>query len=204
MQKLQKSLVVIVVCLMLLSGVVFASSKTMSIQVAMGGIRLIYDGKEIIPQDVKGNPIEPLVYNGTTYLPVRAVANAFGKSVKWDQATQSVIFNTEYDYGRFSGTWDSAIFVGEEGSYKKLGVVIFIDGNVGFISIPVDGKNETRRLDIEYRGGIAIIHVDGDIEPMYATFWGDHLWVENYNDMFDLLFTDDIQNYVWPKNMTEY
>jgi len=42
------------------------------------------DGAEYVPTDANGNVVEPFIYNGTTYLPVRAVANAFGKDVKWD------------------------------------------------------------------------------------------------------------------------
>jgi len=33
---------------------------------------------------------EPFILNGTTYLPVRAVGEALGKTVEWDGATQSV------------------------------------------------------------------------------------------------------------------
>jgi hypothetical protein len=34
--------------------------------------------------------VEPFVSDGTTYLPVRAIADALGKNVSWDNATKSV------------------------------------------------------------------------------------------------------------------
>jgi hypothetical protein len=34
--------------------------------------------------------VAPLVRNGRTYLPARYVAEAFGRAVTWDQASQTV------------------------------------------------------------------------------------------------------------------
>lgn len=53
-------------------------------------IKLYVDGKEVVPKDAGGNVVEPFVSNGTTYLPVRAVGEAFGKEVTWDGTTNSV------------------------------------------------------------------------------------------------------------------
>lgn len=47
-------------------------------------IKLVVDGVQIEPKDANGNAVEPFIYNGTTYLPVRAVATAFKKDVSWD------------------------------------------------------------------------------------------------------------------------
>lgn len=42
------------------------------------------DGELVEPKDANGQTVEPFVYNGTTYLPVRAVSNAIGKDVSRD------------------------------------------------------------------------------------------------------------------------
>ncbi len=39
-------------------------------------------------------PAEPFIYNGTTYLPVRAVGEAVGKEVAWDNDTKTVTLTT--------------------------------------------------------------------------------------------------------------
>ena len=40
--------------------------------------------------DAKGNRVYPITYQGSTYLPVRAVAGLAGYEVNWDQATRTV------------------------------------------------------------------------------------------------------------------
>ncbi len=54
------------------------------------GIRITLNGQPVTPTDANGNPVEPFAMEGTTYLPVRAIANALGLGVEWEQATQTV------------------------------------------------------------------------------------------------------------------
>ena len=68
-----------------------ALSNFQQINVAIGGIKLFVDGQLQVPTDVKGNVVEPLIYNGTTYLPVRALTGMLtDKSVEWDAKTESI------------------------------------------------------------------------------------------------------------------
>ena len=61
-----------------------------TIQVLYSDISLVVDGVPITPRDANGVEVEPFVYNGTTYLPVRAVGEAINKQVTWDGNTQTV------------------------------------------------------------------------------------------------------------------
>ncbi|MGG4551695.1 MULTISPECIES: NPCBM/NEW2 domain-containing protein [Paenibacillus] len=54
------------------------------------GTKIYVDGRLVQSTDAKGNKIEPLVYEGTTYLPVRAVAEAFNSKVTWDAPGNSI------------------------------------------------------------------------------------------------------------------
>jgi len=54
-------------------------------------IKLYVDGVLITPKDANGNIVEPFIYNGTTYLPVRALSEALNKRVTWDGTTSSVV-----------------------------------------------------------------------------------------------------------------
>lgn len=53
-------------------------------------IKLVVDGVPVTPKDASGKKVGPFVYEGTTYLPVRAVGEALGKDVKWDGETKTV------------------------------------------------------------------------------------------------------------------
>lgn len=48
--------------------------------------------------DVNGNRVYPLNYNGTTYVPVRAVSNIFGVAVDWDDSTKTVLLGENSDW----------------------------------------------------------------------------------------------------------
>lgn len=67
------------------------SKKTIEVYT---GASIYIDGVELHPTDVNGNPVETFVYNGTTYVPLRAVSQSLGKAVSYDGATQSVYIGT--------------------------------------------------------------------------------------------------------------
>ena len=54
------------------------------------GVNIYVDDTKLNPKDANGNPVEAFIYNGTTYLPVRAVGEAVGKTVQWEGKTSSV------------------------------------------------------------------------------------------------------------------
>jgi hypothetical protein len=86
------------VCCALLTalvGTAFASTGTKSIQAAYNNIKIYVDGNLITPKDASGNAVEPFISGGTTYLPVRAIGEALGKTVDWDGATQSVYIGSK-------------------------------------------------------------------------------------------------------------
>ncbi len=57
-------------------GAALAIGSTTLYDVITDGINIVVDGKKLNPTDVNGNAVQPMIYNGTTYLPVRAVADA--------------------------------------------------------------------------------------------------------------------------------
>lgn len=68
----------------LIGGVTYAANTTTLYDVVANGVKIVVNGKKLNPTDANGKKVEPIIYNGTTYLPVRAVANALGEAVYWD------------------------------------------------------------------------------------------------------------------------
>ena len=67
----------------------FAKVADAMVPVNYNDIKVTVDGEEIKTDK------EPFIYEGTTYLPVRAVAEAVGKEVGWDSATKTVTLTSK-------------------------------------------------------------------------------------------------------------
>ena len=59
------------------------------------GVRIFVDGKELLPIDVDGNDVEAFIYEGTTYVPLRAVSEALDSYVSWNKDTKTVYINSD-------------------------------------------------------------------------------------------------------------
>lgn len=57
-------------------------------------INIYYNGEEYICSDVNGNRVFPILREGTTYLPIRSMGSLFGKSIYWDNFTQTATLTT--------------------------------------------------------------------------------------------------------------
>ena len=68
----------------------FADPVTKGITAVYNGIKIFVDGNFVKPTDADGKIVVPFAYEGTTYLPVRAVAQALNQPVSWDSSTKSV------------------------------------------------------------------------------------------------------------------
>ncbi len=89
-----------------------AANTTTWYDVLSNGIKIVIDGVTIKPKDANGNTVEPIIYNGTTYLPVRAVADALGMEVYWDGPNYTVYLgdmNGELEYASKEVTSDDNI-----------------------------------------------------------------------------------------------
>lgn len=91
MKKEVKGLIAgIVLGTMMTSGIVYAKSKTEVIEVTYDNIKVYKDNVLCELKDGNGSTIEPFIYNGTTYMPVRGTANLADMEVTWDGNTKSV------------------------------------------------------------------------------------------------------------------
>lgn len=89
-KRLQGLIAGVLIGAILTSGVTFAKNIKKTIDAVYMNVKLVIDGEEITPKDINGNVVEPFIYNGTTYLPVRAIGEAFDKEVHWEDETATV------------------------------------------------------------------------------------------------------------------
>lgn len=72
------------------AGGAIAKSSFETIQVEYDNIKVYKDNVLCELKDANGTVIEPFIYNGTTYMPVRGTANIAGMDVTWEGSTKSV------------------------------------------------------------------------------------------------------------------
>lgn len=82
---------ILIIIFVLTFATVTIAATTTSIQATLSpDITVIFGGEAQILKDVNGNEVYPILYNGTTYLPVRAVAGLVEIAVDWDDSTRTV------------------------------------------------------------------------------------------------------------------
>ena len=100
--KLRRILIGMILGALSFTATAFAISQTVPKDVTYRNIQIVVDGVKVTPADANGNYAEPFMIDGTTYLPVRAIANAFGKDVSWDDATNTVSLSNQSVVGTYT------------------------------------------------------------------------------------------------------
>ena len=118
---MKKGLVTVLLVLLIVSitTAAFASSGSKNAQLYYRDITITVDGEEIVPKDANGNIVEPFIVDGTTYLPVRAVAQALRLSVSWDDATSTVALNQQGSESTNNGATQGTTIVDSDGIIIK-------------------------------------------------------------------------------------
>lgn len=94
--KLKKVVSLCLVAVLLLSTMVsLATQGSVSKVLDYMNISIRVNGEEITPKNALGATVEPFAMEGTTYVPLRAVGEALGYDVSWDQATKTVSVNEQ-------------------------------------------------------------------------------------------------------------
>ena len=87
----KRTITVLTVAGLLTAGAAAASAVRQTITAQLRpDITVELNGSKQTLQDSQGNPIYPISYNGSTYLPIRAIGETMGLTVDWDSATQTV------------------------------------------------------------------------------------------------------------------
>ena len=70
--------------LLISSTTITALAASGAIRIEVSPISVLVDGEVFQPKDARGNDVMVFTYNGTTYAPLRALAEAYGLEVGYD------------------------------------------------------------------------------------------------------------------------
>ena len=114
----------------------------------------VVDGVTRTFADADGNQVYPLLYGGSTYLPVRAIGELMGKTVSWDGAartvslTDSLVTDADFISG---GTADSGGLISlEDAKAKALAHAGLTGDAVTFVQEKLEWDDGRQVYDIEF------------------------------------------------------
>lgn len=146
------------------------------------GINIYYNDYRFYPVDANGNAVQAFVYNGTTYLPVRAVAGLCNYNVEWDQATSSVRLTRSGSYSVPQTSYNNVVEKSqlvETYMNANTNVRVFIDGveliprDANGNLVPVINWNGTTYLPVRALAGQVGLAVNYD-SANNVVFLGQH------------------------------
>ena len=77
-----------------MGGTASATTGKVTKELEYKNISVTLDGEKLDLRDAKGSPVEPFKFDGTNYLPVRALAECLDLDVAWDGQTSTVLLTT--------------------------------------------------------------------------------------------------------------
>ena len=95
-----RRLAALALCLLTLTGLLAVSAAAMGstpVQVTAEvrpSVAILVDGVERTFYDASGKEVHAIYYNGTHYLPVRAIGELMGKNVNWDGSTRTITLSS--------------------------------------------------------------------------------------------------------------
>ncbi len=95
----------------------FAKSGKYNLEAYYNNIKVMVNGNYVNLSSSNGDSVEPFIVDGTTYLPVGAIADALGVPVGWDNVSNTVILGNKPD-GQGTSLTELGIFSGDYSSYS--------------------------------------------------------------------------------------
>lgn len=129
-------------------------------------VTLKVNGTTYTVRDTTGVKVSPLIYNGTTYLPLSSLGQLLGAEVSWDNANQTVIIHD-----------DDAGYIGEAKAKELALKHAGLSGKeVSFLQLKLDWDDGRAVYEVEFYSGSreydyeidamtgAVVDFDSDIE----------------------------------------
>ena len=173
---------VLTVMVISLAAPVFAASGSRTVDVWYDDISVVLDGDTLTLRDGNGKIVEPFTIDGTTYLPLRAIANALGLDVDWNGNTSTVILESRGSAS--TGSTGSTVSTGDYiGSEKAREIALDHAGvsekDAAFIRTELDYENGRRVYEVEFWSGST--EYDYEIDAATGDVVSYDYDIENYS-----------------------
>lgn len=113
---MKKFLGLLIIFLFAFMGVVTAEITYKTITVELRNITIYVNNQKI------NSPIEPFIFGGRTFVPVRMVAELFNKDVAWDGDANKIFINDKASTNKTSNTSETTVYVTSSGKkYHRSG-----------------------------------------------------------------------------------
>ena len=129
-----RRLAALALCLLTLTGLLAVSAAAMGstpVQVTAEvrpSVAILVDGVERTFYDASGKEVHAIYYNGTHYLPVRAIGELMGKNVNWDGSTRTITLSSPRTAAATAGTPDAEAADASVSAQLRPDITIVVDG----------------------------------------------------------------------------
>ena len=158
---------------------VTATAASRSIEVE-DGIGISINGAKFIPRDADGKKVPVFLYNGTTYVPVRAISEAMGMDVSFNSATRTVQLTTadrtasQQGASSASGNYISA----DRAKQIALNDAGVKEANAVFLRANLDWDDGRMKYEVEFYSGTT--EYDYDIDAVTGAILSSDRELENF------------------------
>ena len=160
-------------------GVTATATSRRSIQVE-DGVGITLNGAKFTPRDADGKEVSVFLYNGTTYVPVRAISEAMGMDVSFNSATRTVVLTTA---DRTASQQGSTAASGDYISANRAKQIALNDAGVKesaavFLRANLDWDDGRMKYEVEFYSGNT--EYDYDIDAVTGAILSSDRELENF------------------------
>lgn len=168
---------ILTVAVTALSVSAMAATASRTIQVEEG-VQISLNGATFVPRDAKGNEVSVFLYNGTTYVPLRAVGEAMGMDVSYDSATKTAILVTADKSAAQQGSSTSSYISVERAKEIALADAGVKAADAVFLRAQLDWDDGRAEYEVEFYSGN--VEYDYDIDAVTGAIRSSDRDLENF------------------------
>lgn len=157
------------------SAMAATSSRTIQVE---EGVQISLNGATFVPRDANGNEVPVFLYDGTTYVPLRAVSEAMGVDVSYDSATKTAVLVTADKSVAQQGGSTSSYISADRAKEIALADAGVQAADAVFLRAQLDWDDGRAEYEVEFYSGN--VEYDYDIDAVTGTIRSSDRELENF------------------------